>query len=154
MNSADEIRYLILATQREGNRLYSERLRPLGLTPSQAEVLSVLHQSQPLSLIELGEQLVCENGSPSRLVDGLVKAELVKRTPSSDDQRKVSLSLTPRGEQLYTQVIEAEQLFSELISSWGSQANLDAVKTALWQFVRELPSGRALIRKIELEGKE
>src|SRR5882757_9701174 len=86
MNPADEMRYLILAAQREGNRLLSDYIRPLGLTPAQAEVLSVLHEAQPLSLIEVGERLICETGSPSRLVDGLVKAGLVESNPSTTDQ--------------------------------------------------------------------
>src|SRR5215469_9296889 len=104
MKRADELRYLVLAAQREGSRLFAEQIRPLGLTPSQAEVLSVLHEAQPLSLIELGSRLVCETGSPSRLVDGLVKAGLVERIASSKDQRKVSLTLMgARERDLYMQ---------------------------------------------------
>jgi DNA-binding MarR family transcriptional regulator len=148
MERADELRYLILAAQREGSRLFAEQIRPLGLTPSQAEVLSVLYEVQPLSLIELGSRLVCETGSPSRLVDGLVKAGLVERIASSTDQRKVSLTLTPAGEQLHAQVAVVEQQFSKLVSSWGEQADVEAVMRALWQFVRDLPAGRALARRL------
>ncbi len=46
-----ELRYFMLAVQREGNRSLTEVLRPLDLTPSQAEVLRVLQDFQPLSLI-------------------------------------------------------------------------------------------------------
>jgi MarR family transcriptional regulator, organic hydroperoxide resistance regulator len=151
MERADELRYLILAAQREGSRLFAEQIRPLGLTPSQAEVLSVLSEAQPLSLIELGSRLVCETGSPSRLVDGLVKAGLVERIASSTDQRKVSLTLTPAGEQLHTHVAVVEQQFSTLVSSWGEQADVEAVMGALWQFVRDLPAGRALARRLGRE---
>lgn len=151
MERADELRYLILAAQREGSRLFAEQIRPLGLTPSQAEVLSVLYEAQPLSLIELGSRLVCETGSPSRLVDGLVKAGLVERIASSTDQRKVSLTLTPAGEQLHAQVAMVEQQFSTLVSSWGEQADVEAVMRALWQFVRDLPAGRALARRLGRE---
>ncbi|GHO54498.1 hypothetical protein KSB_29730 [Ktedonobacter robiniae] len=42
MQPAEELRYLILAAQREGERILTEVLRPLDLTPSQAEVLHVL----------------------------------------------------------------------------------------------------------------
>src|SRR5215469_5594980 len=117
MNRANELRYLILAAQREGSRLFAEQLRPLGLTPAQAEVLAVLHEVHPLSLIEVGERLVCESGSPSRLVEGMVKSELVERIPSSTDQRKVSLTLTERGEQIYQQVAQIEQVFTYLVNS-------------------------------------
>lgn len=148
MNRADELRYLILAAQREGSRLYAERVRPLGLTPSQAEVLSVLHEAQPLSLIEVGARLVCEAGSPSRLVNGLVQAGLVERVTSATDQRKVSLSLTSHGEEVYTQVLEVEQEFNTLVGGWSEQAGIDAAMDALWQFVRDQPSGRALARRM------
>src|SRR5215469_853599 len=151
MKRADELRYLILAAQREGSRLFAEQIRPLGLTPSQAEVLSVLYEAQPLSLIELGSRLVCETGSPSRLVDGLVKAGLVERIASSTDQRKVSLTLTLAGEQLHAQVAMVEQQFSKLVSSWGEQTDVEAVMRALWQFVRDLPAGRALARRLGRE---
>jgi len=148
---ADELRYLILAAQREGSRLFAEQIRPLGLTPSQAEVLSVLSEAQPLTLIELGRRLVCETGSPSRLVDGLVKAGLVERIASSSDQRKVSLTLTPTGVELHAHVAVVEQQFSTLVSSWGEQADVEALMRALWQFVRDLPAGRALARRLGRE---
>ncbi|HEY0755723.1 MAG TPA: MarR family transcriptional regulator [Ktedonobacteraceae bacterium] len=148
MNQANELRYLILAAQREGSRLFAEQIRPLGLTPAQAEVLAVLHEAQPLSLIEVGERLVCEAGSPSRLVDGLVKVKLVERIPSTSDQRKVSLTLTKRGEQLHQQVTQIEDFFIHLVSAWGEQAPLDIVITMLWQFVGDKPAGRALARRM------
>ena len=112
-------------------------------------MLAVLHEAQPLSLIEVGERLVCEAGSPSRLVDGMVHAELVERIPSSTDQRKVSLTLTERGEHLYQQVAQIEQFFTHLVSSWDDQATLDTVVSALWQFVGDKPAGRALARRLK-----
>ncbi len=153
MNRANELRYLILAAQREGSRLFAEQIRPLGLTPAQAEVLTVLHEVQPLSLIDVGERLVCEAGSPSRLVDGLVKAELVERIPSSTDQRKVSLTLTERGEHLYQQVVQIEHFFTHLVNSWGDQTTLDTVASALWQFVDDKPAGRALARRLKRDAQ-
>jgi MarR family transcriptional regulator, organic hydroperoxide resistance regulator len=149
MNRNDELRYLILAAQREGSRLFAERVRPLGLTPSQAEVLAVLHEEQPLSLIELGARMVCETGSPSRLVDGLVKAGLVERIPSQTDQRKVTLTLTERGAALYQEVAAVEQQFGALIGAWGEQADLAEMVKVLWQFVGDKPAGMALARRLK-----
>src|SRR5436305_14726920 len=94
MQPVEELRYLMLAVQREGNRLLTEALRPLELTPSQAEVLRVLQEHQPSSLIALGEMLVCESGSPSRLVNGRVEADLGKRVPSATHGRIVTLTWT------------------------------------------------------------
>jgi DNA-binding MarR family transcriptional regulator len=96
----DELRYLILAAQREGSRRLGEALRHLDLTPAQAEVLDVLSASPPLTLAALGRLLVCEAGSPSRLVDSLVRRGLVDRTPHGSDKRAVLIALTATGRDL------------------------------------------------------
>ena len=51
VDSAEELRYLILAAQREGARALAELLRPAGLTAAQAEVLAVLDDAgRPLTV--------------------------------------------------------------------------------------------------------
>jgi DNA-binding MarR family transcriptional regulator len=102
-----ELRYLVLAAQREGSRRLGEALRHLGLTPAQAEVLDVLHTHQPVTLAELGRLLVCEAGSPSRLVDSLVRRGLVNRVPHELDKRAVLIELTGDGRALAVRVGEA-----------------------------------------------
>src|SRR3954468_928729 len=68
VESVEELRYLILGAQREGARALAELLRPAGLTAAQGEVIAVLQEAgQPLTVREIGERLVCETGSPSRL---------------------------------------------------------------------------------------
>ncbi len=149
MTPAGELRLLVLAAQREGNRLLAERLRPLGLTPSQSEVIRVLHESQPLSLIELGELLVCETGSPSRLVDGLVKVGIVERLPSSSDQRKVVLSLTDKGHELNRHIMSIEERFESLFAHVGTTTSVATTMALLWEFVGDKPAGEALAKRLE-----
>ena len=131
MQAVEEFRYLVLAAQREGNRILTEALRPLDLTPSQAEVLRVLAEHQPLSLIALGDLLVCESGSPSRLVNGLVEAGLVKRVPNASNGRRVKLTLTETGEEMATRV--------------------SAVEATLYGFISEALEGQSLSESIEEE---
>jgi DNA-binding MarR family transcriptional regulator len=95
-----EIRLLILAAQRQGSRMSAGQLRQASLTPAQAEVLQVLAGHAPLTLVELGRLLICETGSPSRLVDTLVKRGLITREPGEDDKRVVRLHLAPAGKQV------------------------------------------------------
>jgi MarR family transcriptional regulator, organic hydroperoxide resistance regulator len=54
-------------------------MAPLGLTGAQAGALIVIGQAEPLALKDLGGLLIAEGGHPSRLVDRLVTAKLVKR---------------------------------------------------------------------------
>ena len=148
MQPAEEFRYLVLAAQREGNRILTEALRPLDLTPSQAEVLRVLQEHQPLSLIALGEMLVCESGSPSRLVNGLVEADLVKRVPSATNGRMVTLTLTEKGEEMATHVGAVEAALYEFIAKSLEGQSLSEGMTLLWRLVEERPAGEALARRI------
>jgi len=147
MNAIEELRYLILAAQREGDRLLSAALEPIGITTSQAEVLRVLDDYAPLSLIELGERLLCETGSPSRLVNTLVEKKLVERKASERDRRMVTLLLTPSGKQVAKQVEAIEQVFYAQIATMLSSAPLDAINTVLWRFIAGRPAGDALMRR-------
>jgi hypothetical protein len=79
MKVAEELRYLILAIQREGNRLLAAELRPLGVTPSQAEVLRVLRDHGPLTLSALGGLLVAEEVL-HKAIDELVAGQPVGET--------------------------------------------------------------------------
>ena len=147
----EELRYLILAVQREGNRLLADALRPFHLTPSQAEVLRVLQDHEPLSLIELGDLLVCETGSPSRLVQGLVEAGLIERIPSATDKRMVTLTLTGEGKEMAAKVAAIESQFYETISGIVKGIPLPEVLGLLWRVVEGRPAGMALARRIEGE---
>ena len=155
MQPIEELRYLILAAQREGNRLFADALRPLRLTPSQAEVLRVLQDHEPLSLIALGDLLVCEAGSPSRLVQGLVENGLVERIPSSTDKRMVTLTLTNQGRAMAADVGALESQFYEANAAVVKDARLSEILELLWRFVAGKPAGMALAHRTgrETEGE-
>jgi MarR family transcriptional regulator, organic hydroperoxide resistance regulator len=144
----EEFRYLVLAAQREGNRILTEALRPLDLTPSQAEVLRVLQEQQPLSLIALGDLLVCESGSPSRLVNGLVEADLVKRVTNASNARMVTLTLTETGEEMATRVRAVEVALYKFIAEALEGQSLSESMAVLWRLVEGRPAGEALARRI------
>lgn len=151
MIPVEELRFLILAAQREGNRLFADALRPLHLTPSQAEVLRVLQDHAPLSLIALGDLLVCETGSPSRLVQGLVEAGLVERIASTADKRMVTLTLTEAGREQATHVGAMESQFYKANTELVKDAPLPEMLALLRRFVEGKPAGMALARRIERE---
>jgi DNA-binding MarR family transcriptional regulator len=146
----EELRYLILAAQREGNRLLGQALRPLGITPSQAEVIRVLQDRQPLTLNGLGELLICESGnSPSRLVDRLAATGLVHRHTPEHDRRHIELSLTKEGTRLARQITEIEEELYRSIDTAVEGHNLKQVTGFLRAFVADLPAGQALARRKE-----
>jgi MarR family transcriptional regulator, organic hydroperoxide resistance regulator len=150
MRIAEELRYLVLAANSEGKRQLAQQLRPLGLTPSQAEVLRVLADHAPLTLSGLGSLLVCESGSsPSRLVDRVVAQGLVNRRPGATDGREVELTLTPEGERLAVEVAVIEEAMYAVIDAVGDE-DVRPTRDFLRTFVDGSPSGRALARRIAL----
>jgi DNA-binding MarR family transcriptional regulator len=148
VSQAAELRYLVLAAQREGNRLLAARLRPLGLTTAQAEVLSLLNERKVLTLSGLGELLVCESGTnPSRLVDRLVTQGLLERTRSATDGREVLLQLTSTGRRAAAQAAAIEGELYAALEVLATGHDVDATIALLRDFVGDLPSGQAVARR-------
>jgi DNA-binding MarR family transcriptional regulator len=144
----EELRYLILGAQREEARTLAEVLRPLGLTASQAEVLAVLRDAnRPLTVREIGERLVCEGGSPSRLVASIVDAGLIERGDRHGDRRAVELSLTRRGKAAAEQVADAERLLYDGLAGALSDPDVAAMVRALRKLVDGRAAGDAIARR-------
>lgn len=145
MRNAELIRYLVLAAQREGNLRLTRELRPLGVTPSQAEVIRVLADHEPLTLTGLGRLLICESGTnPSRLVDRLTDAGLVDRVTDPSDRRSVTLSLTPAGREVDAGIRLIEDRLYADIDANTAGIDLDTVFGLLQRLSAGQPSGDAL----------
>jgi DNA-binding MarR family transcriptional regulator len=144
----EELRYAILALQREGNRALAAGLKPLGVTPAQAEVLRVLADYEPLTLAGLGDLLLCETGTgPSRLVDRLVAQGLVVRTTGASDRRSVDLRLSTRGRAAATAVALVEDELYSLMGQLAPGAAVESTLGVLRALLAPLPSGRVLDRR-------
>jgi len=149
VRQAELVRYLVLAAQREGSRRLTQELRTISLTPSQSEVLRILGDHGPLSLTGLGELLVCESGkNPSRLVDRLVGAGLVKRVVAADDRRQVTLSLTDAGREMEAAVrVVEERLYIDLDTA-SVGVDLHPVIQVLRRLSAGEPAGEALEKRL------
>jgi DNA-binding MarR family transcriptional regulator len=150
VNTVEELRYLVLAAQREGSRRLTEALRPLGATPAQAEVLSVLATTpEPLSVKELGERLVCESGSPSRLARSVIAAGWAEPVPDERDGRVSRLRLTAAGTVAANSVAEIEAGFHEQLATQlpTDEALLRQLVETLRAIVGDGAAGRALARR-------
>lgn len=151
MTPTQELRYLILAAERAGGRMIAAGLKPHGLTPSQGEVLQVLSESGPISLSALGGLLVCESGSPSRLVAGLVQRGLVARAVSSHDARIAELSLSEAGRALVEGLRGLDDHISAKIAVSLTPKEVEAVVKGLRKLLRQTPTGQAVARRRERE---
>jgi DNA-binding MarR family transcriptional regulator len=136
-----ELRFLVLAAQREGNRQLAQALRPMDLTPAQAEIITTLAGHEPLTLATLGRYIVCESGSPSRLVDNLVQKGLVERENGTVDRRVVHLRLSPEGRGLVPHIARVDDAVDGMISERLAGFDLRSVTEALRGIVRDTVTG-------------
>jgi DNA-binding MarR family transcriptional regulator len=76
------------------------------LTPQQFNVLSILFHGGPLSTSDILDWMIEKNAGVSRLVDRLVKKDLVSKVIDPADKRLVRIALTEKGVSLFRQVDE------------------------------------------------
>jgi DNA-binding MarR family transcriptional regulator len=79
---------------------FSERLRPLGLSPAHAGILRILDAAPAITQQALAAAL---GSPPSRLValvDELESKALVERRPDKSDRRRYALCLTVKGKSM------------------------------------------------------
>lgn len=153
MQPAEQIRYLILATQREGNQALTQGLDGLEVTPSQAEVLRILADHGPQTLLGVGRLLVCEPGSPSRLVKTLARRRLVSCRRGRDDRRSLMISLTAEGERIAGEVRKVEARLHAMIDHLLPAAKAPELIALLWRLLGHGPHSAALQNRLKASGE-
>lgn len=145
MRPAEQIRYLILAAQREGNRQIATAMSQFGLTPAQSEALRIVADHGPLSLKDIGDMLVCDSGtSPSRIVGRLVAAGLVQRDVGEHDRRRVRLTATDDGRTLSARILARENQLYDFIDHAIDADEAATLLRVLHTITHGSPAGSAL----------
>lgn len=144
---AEVLRYYILAAQRLGNRVLNDRLKEIGLTASQAEVLRILSERKGISLKELGSLLICESGSPSRLVERLVREGLAEKIAHEKDSRYVTLQLTQKGNEKQRLVATIEKQMYHQLNHLYTEEELQLMGSLLSRFLQGQPIAETLKKR-------
>ncbi|MBG9587274.1 MarR family winged helix-turn-helix transcriptional regulator [Cytobacillus firmus] len=152
-NLPEQFRYTILAAQRQGNRILQQKFGEIGLTTSQAEVISVLNEWSPISLKQLGNLLICETGSPSRLVKRLVDEELIQSVKNPNDSRYVLLELTLDGKEKAKKLQKIEQKFYQELEQLFTNEELENVVDLMSRLIGQYPIYKSLQFRGILESK-
>ena len=76
---------------------FSAQLGELNLSFTQLAALYALADSGTMTVADLADTLGRSQSAASRLVDGLVKRQLIERNQDSEDRRQRTLTLTGRG---------------------------------------------------------
>jgi DNA-binding MarR family transcriptional regulator len=89
----------------------TNRLRAIGLSVPQFDVLSTMTEREGLTQSELAQRLYVTKGNVSGLVDRLVDAGYVERRPIPGDRRSNALFLTTEGRQVVQRGIALQGAF-------------------------------------------
>ncbi|MBS4023203.1 MAG: MarR family transcriptional regulator [Dethiobacter sp.] len=85
-------------------------LTGLGITPGQVNALLILFLHDDLTMGELSSEIYLAESAATRLVDRLVKLNLVRRKGDEKDRRVVRVYLTSYGRQLANLVFQRRSL--------------------------------------------
>ena len=100
MKLINQLCFPLYAAARHVTGLYTPVLKPLGLTYTQYIVFLVLWEKDGLTVGEIGEKLLLDNGTLSPLLKKLEQAGYVRRERSCEDERVVVITLTEAGRAL------------------------------------------------------
>src|SRR5690606_11178541 len=82
-----------------------KQLDKFDLTTQQYNILRILRGAgEPLSTLQIRQRMLDKMSDTSRIVDRLVKKELVQKVICSSDRRLVDVTISEKGQQLLTEM--------------------------------------------------
>ena len=100
-NRKKQLREIIRILERKLGLLTDNEMSCCHITLAQCHAMVEIGRAKKISLIDLSNLLNLDTSTLSRTVNNLVKSELVERLPGLDDRRYVTISLTPKGLNLF-----------------------------------------------------
>lgn len=124
-----QICFALVRSARAIVAFYRPFLEPLNLTHPQYLVMLALWENSPLTVKDLSGALQLDSATLSPLLKRLELQGLLTRTRQSDDERKLSVALTPAGAELREQ---AKNIPRQILEKLGmSVAELDTLRAAV-----------------------
>lgn len=99
----NQLCFALYSTSLAMTKLYKPLLEALGLTYPQYLVMLVLWEQDDVTVSSLGDRLFLDSGTLTPLLKRMETADLLARTRSKEDERRVHISLTATGRKLKTQ---------------------------------------------------
>jgi MarR family transcriptional regulator, organic hydroperoxide resistance regulator len=108
---ATRVWFRLLRLESRINTALGSRLRALGLTAPQCDVLTTLTEREGVSQQELAERLYVTKGNISGLIDRLVASGFVERRAIAGDRRSHAIYLTAAGRRRAHEAIAMQREF-------------------------------------------
>ena len=108
-----------------------ERLREIGVSIPQCDVLTTLTEQEGVSQQELAKRLYVTKGNISGLIDRLAEAGLVERRSTALDRRQHAIHLTETGRRTAERAIAVQHRWIASTLGKMADADLEALETQL-----------------------
>ena len=146
----NQLCFLFHRISRDLTAAYRPLLADLGLTYPQYLVMLVLWEDDGLGVGEIGDRLSLDSGTLSPLLRRLESNGLVHRTRALDDERRVTIHLTPKGRELEQRAADvpaalASHLVDDMTQYDQAKASLKALADRLEAARNELPTDQGFI---------
>lgn len=124
-HSDKKIGFLLERTTRIAKLSFTKAFKNLGvdITPEQWIVLDKLDANSEMSQKEIGNESFKNAPTISRIIDNLVKKDLVSRISEENDRRKTAISLTEKGKKLVIKCRAEVDALRDL--SWNNLSDQD-----------------------------
>ncbi len=145
--TASRLWFRLLRLYQRGHGAISGRLREVGLSPAQFDVLSTLSEREGITQRELAERLYVTKGNVSGLIDRLVASHYVERRAIPEDRRSHSLYITPAGMEAIRVGMQVQMKFIEDTMGMLSPDDLQTMDRifVLWRDrIREVTGDKTL----------
>ena len=124
MKLGNQLCFPLYAASRNVINLYTPYLKPLGLTYTQYIVFLVLWEKDGVSVSEIGEKLMLDNGTLSPLLKKMERAGYIERRRCREDDRVVEITLTEEGRSLQEKVKDIPYKVAACIDLSNEKAQL------------------------------
>lgn len=104
----DELCFALYSASRVATNAYRDALAHLGLTYTQFVTMLALWEDDGATVSALGNRLRLDSGTLSPLLRRLADMGLVERRRDTADERRVTVHLTPRGQEIRSDVTEVQ----------------------------------------------
>ncbi|MEN3161481.1 MarR family transcriptional regulator [Tistrella mobilis] len=118
-------------------------VRTRGLTLARARALMLLARHPGISQTELAGLLEIENPTVVRLLDGLEKQGLIRRTPAETDRRVKRIDLTEEAEDQVDEIEDLAEVMRSTMARGIPEADLTVTLKVLRRMIANLESGPA-----------
>ena len=134
----DSLGFQVNMTANAMKNRFNTFLKPYNLTSEQYVIMKSVEENPDISPTQLAEITFKDKTTITRMIDTLVKNEMLLRIPRTDDRRAYNIQWTPKGENIMTEILPKTEDVIKKINAKFSKQELTVFLNILGQ-LKQIP---------------